>query len=466
VTLLLAVASPSAPAQEEPDTAPRPDVFRASASSLVASVQVDRDALLPVADLFRFIALDGEGTYESSTRQARASLLFPGNGLIKGPALACGTFGGQFPPEFAPILDACNQYQYPLTVFADDLTPDGTTTGALALGQPGDAISGHAVRATAHAGEDAATTDAELQDLRVLGLPGLGSLAALIPGLDVDASVLTIGSATSRTNQRIDHGALVVDAEAALSDVRLLGGLLRIGGLRSESHVTDDANGTRTATSSLEVSGVTVAGLPAQITEDGIVLGPSDGALGPILQQVAGLVNELLRSLNVTISVLDAEQELDRDGSAVAGANGLLIEVSLPVDGLPTLPLPIGDVDPNGLYVASIQLASTSALGSAFAVEPEETPPESLPFDGGFDGGGAPVDLGGFAPTFDAPPVDLPDVPTASPAPAKRPELTRSVRDLFGDRLGLLYLSLMFATLGLCILPRLTVPARLPGPHP
>src|SRR5687767_10326041 len=102
--LVLAVVTPPVPAVEPAgrvvDTVPRPDVFRGVATSQLISVEIDRDALLPVPDLFRFIALDGFGTYESSSQQARASLLFPGNGLIIGPSLACGTFGGQFPPDF------------------------------------------------------------------------------------------------------------------------------------------------------------------------------------------------------------------------------------------------------------------------------------------------------------------------------------------------------------------------------
>ena len=94
--LLLAVAAPS-PAQEQDTVPPARGVPRQGVLVQVMSVQVDRKALIPVPELFRFIALDGAGTYESSTRQARASLLFPGNGLILGPSLACGTFGAQFP---------------------------------------------------------------------------------------------------------------------------------------------------------------------------------------------------------------------------------------------------------------------------------------------------------------------------------------------------------------------------------
>ena len=97
---------------------------------------------MPVPDVFNFIALDGSAEYGSSSQQARASLLFPGNGVILGPSLACGTFGGQFPPQFKPILDTCLKYQYPLTVFADSFNPDNSTNGSLAFGTPKNDIQG------------------------------------------------------------------------------------------------------------------------------------------------------------------------------------------------------------------------------------------------------------------------------------------------------------------------------------
>jgi hypothetical protein len=468
VCLAMAVTAPSAPAQED-DTVPRPEVFRGSASSQVASVQLDREALLPVPELFRFIALDGASTYESSTRQARSSLLFPGNGLILGPNLACGTFGAQFPPEFQPILDACLQYKYPLTVFADDFEPDGATSGSVALGAPNDPVSGNAVRAQAHAGEDATTTDAALQDLRVLGLPALGPVTLPIPGVQMDTSLLTIDSATSRTDQRIVKGALITDAEATLSGVRMIGGLIQIASLRSASHVTDDAHGSRTAVPTLEMSGVTVGGVPAQITEDGLVVGSPDGATGPLAQQQQSQLNDLLRALDIRVTILGSEQATDQDSSAVASVGGLLVEFSRDVQGLPTIPGPAGELDPNGLYTGSLQLASTAVLGSAVTFDTEGVVPDvsELAGDVGFDGDSPALDLGPSA--VAAPPAAPTQPGTAAPsAPTEeqQQQLVRALGGLFGDRLGLVYLSLMFATLGCCLAPAFTVPARFSGRHP
>jgi hypothetical protein len=467
VCLAMAFTMPSAPAQEG-DTVPRPEVFRGSASSQVASVQLDRDALLPVPELFRFIALDGAGTYESSTRQARASLLFPGNGLILGPSLACGTFGAQFPPEFKPILDTCLQYKYPLTVFADDFEPDGASSGSVALGAPTDPVSGNFARAEAHAGEDATTTDAAVQDLRVLGLPAFGPIALPIPGLALDTSLLTVDSATSRTDQRIVKGVLVTDAEATLSGVRMIGGLIRIASLRSASHVTDDAKGGRTAVPTLEMSGVTVGGVPAQITQDGLVLGSPDGATGPLAQQVQSQLNALLRSLDVTVTMLGSEQATDQRDGAVASVGGLLVEFKRDVQGLPTIPGPLGELDPNGLYTGSIQLASTAVRGSAFTFDPDAFVDDvtgNIGSDVGYDPATS---------TFNMAPYDVaapsavaqPTTPVAPSAPEQEAQLVRFLGGIFGNRLGLLYLSLMFAVLGSCIVPAFAIPARFAGRLP
>jgi hypothetical protein len=442
-----------------------PDVFRGAASAQVASVEADRDALLPVDDLFRFIALDGSGVYEPDLQRARSSLLFPGNGLILGPNLACGTFGGSFPPEFAPILDACTKYEFPLSVTADASSPSQATDGGTSLGNPNDAVSAQAISATAHAAADGSRTTATVQGLRVLGLPALGTLSFLpLQELQLDPSVLAVESASSRTDQRIDAGVLVVDAESVLSGVKLVGGLVRIGSIRSHSHVTDDAKGTRTADATLEVSGVTVGGVPAQITDQGLVLGSPAG--GPLQQQLQTVLNQLLEALRIKVTLLDAQETKDDgQGRAVASAGGLLIEVAADAQGLPTLPGPLGDIDPNGTYVGSIQLGSTAAAGGATTFAVEETPPVDVPVDPGFEvpvDGGLSFDDGGVP--IDVPPTDggVAAPPTTSP-PA--PELIRSLTDLFGGRMGLLYLAFSFAVLGLCVAPRLTLPARFPGPR-
>ena len=452
-------------AQEEEDPLV-PEVFRGAASSQVASVEADRAALLPVDDVFRFIALDGTSVYETDLQTARASLFFPGNGMIQGPNLACGTFGGEFPPQFGPILTACSQFDYPLSVTANASTPDKATTGALALGAPTDPVSGKAVLAKAHAADDAATSDATMQDLRVLGLPGFGTVNLLpTEQLELDSSVLTVANATSRTDQRIDAGVLRVDTEAVMTGVRLIGGLIEIGSIRSTSSATDDAAGKRTADAALEIAGVTVAGMPAQITEEGLVVGSPAGS-GPLQQQLQDALNQLLAAMRIKVTLLDVEEVVDDGtGQAVASAGGLLLEVAADAQNLPIIPGPLGDLDPNGTYVGSIQLGATAA--SAGATNFAEETFEDVPFDVGLD---VPID-GGDA-TFGDVGLDfaLPDAgrvvaPTTPDSSESQQALVRNVTDLFGGRMGLIYLAFAFSVLGVCIAP-VTLPARLGGARP
>jgi hypothetical protein len=455
---------PGQSAAQEEDTVPRPEAFQGRAESLVAVVEVNRDALLPGEDLFRFIALDGLTTYEPTSQTARASLFFPGNGVVSGPNLLCGTFGASFPPEFQPILDACLAYKFPLVAVADAFENDDTAAGTVALGESGDPVSGNGAKAVAHAAEDSATTDAVVQDLEVLGLPDPASLTPQLSDLALDAAVFRIDSAASRTRQEIVKGSLLVRAESTMSGVHLIGGLMEIGSLRSISTVTDDGRGNRDVAATLDISGVTVGGVPAKITDKGLVLGTPEGG-GPLAQQQQAQVNELIQEIGLRVTVLPFEIDEDREGAGVASVGGLQIEFARDLSGLPALPaIPgLGSLDPNGTYTGSFVLAPTSALGLA-ATFPIESVPE-VPVDPGtLDPG---LSDGGFTDGLAAPAdVVSPELPgaTGSPgSPEQRALRARLLGGIFDDRIALVYLAMVFAVLGLCITPRLTLPARLPG---
>ena len=458
-------------AQEQPG--PRPDVFRASASSEVVSAFLDRAALLPVNDAFRFIALDGTGTYESSNQTARASIFYPGNGVISGPALACDTFGGQFPDQFAPILQACRQFDYPLTVFADSLHPDGTTTGSAQLGAPSDPLSAHAVRAVAHAAADASTSDAAITDLRVVGLPAIGAVGTSLPvpgAPELDPTILTVDDATSRTDQRIDEtGKLVVESRAVLEGVGLVGGLVHIASIRSVSTIVDDGQGGQTHEANLDVSGVTVGGVPAEITDQGLVIGSPTGAAGPLVQQAVGQLNDLVGGLGLHITTLRNEDGVDDSGVAFARSGGVLVEFDLDAQGLPVLPGPQGDIDPNGIYTAVIQLGDTGVTGLAATIEDAPFTPgtSTTPDVGSLTG---PVSSGiDQATPAPVPGLDVVDgsSPTASSGPSAGGQEVVAVSELLAPgRVRLLYLAFTLIALAVCLGPRFALPARFPGRTP
>jgi hypothetical protein len=449
----------------------RPDIFRSAASALGASIMADRAGLLPIPEVFRFIALDGSASYEGSNQEARASVLFPGNGVIQGPNLACGTFGGQAPPELGPIIEACLEARYPLTVYADSLDPEGSSVGSLVLGGRGDPVSGNAVRAAARAAVEATTTDAAMHELRLVGLEAARPSGLLpVPGLpELDATVLAIDSMTARTDQRIDEAStLVVEAVSTLQGVRLAGGLVEIGSIRSRSVVTDDGAGAQDHDATLEVSGVTVGGVPAQITEDGLVLG-SPGGSGPITEQLARGLNEMLGDLGVRITALAAESGVHDDGLAFASSGGVVVEFGFPLQGLPTVPGPMGDVDLDGFYEGTMVLGATGARGIAAAIPPFEVEPVA-PIAPDLAGGALP---GSPTPGFDAPSAGAPSAPVGSPGtppgrggPDTGPTQLASVLDPLVEDLRWLYLAMTLSALGLALSPRFTLPARLPRSVP
>ena len=468
-SLLLAFVSPSAGAQSDDDS-PAPEVFGANASARAISINLDRAGLLPVPDVFNFMALEGVGEFGSSSQQARASLLFPGNGALLGPSLACGTFGAQFPAQFKPILDQCLKYNYPLTVFADSFNPDSSTAGSLALGKATDDVSADVTTARAHATPRATTTDAVLNDLRVLGVPPFGPVA--IPGasdLKLDTSIADVDHATSRTDQRVAGGGIVTTAKVTLSGIKLVGGLIRIKSLTSESTVTDDANGKRTSAATFHASGVTVAGQPAEITNKGLALKDANTQ-----------INGVLKALNITVALLPTEETKgSATEAAKANVGGLIVSMARDVQGLPAVKfpdpsgqIPVNNLDLNGLYTLTVQLGLTGVLGSANNYGADDA---GLTDNGGAlgtDVGGDFTDNGGgfddSGSGFDSNGDSGGNVAVGPTRPlgngTQSGTLVRSLANDFGGRIGFLYLALMFAVLALCIAPRLALPARLPGP--
>jgi hypothetical protein len=448
-----------------------PDSFAGAASSQALGVAAITPALVPVPGLFDFGLVEGRGTYERSNQEGRASVFYPGSGVVTGPNLLCGTFlGPEIPPEgeplFGPIVRSCLQYQYPLSVTVDPLVPDAATEGGVQIGELSDPASFGAVGARAHAGEDATTTEAEVSDLRVIGLPALGSLEPLFELLSLpvpDATVFAVESMRATTDERIVDGALVADAHAAVTGVRILGGLVHIGSVISHSRIESRAGEAPVITTDLEVSGVELAGQPAQITEDGAVV--STGApSGPLVQQLLGGVADAVQDSGLRITVLP-EEEGESGGIPYAGVGGLVVEFTAPVTGLPPFPGPTGDADLNGDYGFRLQLGTTGVRGfaDAFSSSTPITRPPAAATGGGASApsgvGSAPSSGGGggvAAPAVTAAPA------AAAPAAAAA-EPAGFLEDLFAERLAFLYLAFTLTAMALCIAPRLSLPARLPA---
>jgi hypothetical protein len=221
------------------------------------------------------------------------------------------------------------------------------------------------------------------------------------------------------------------------------------------------------------VSDVTVGGVPAQITDEGLVIGSPTGADGPLRQQLATLVNDLVRGMGIQVTTLGVEEGEEESGLAFARAGGVLVQFDIDARGLPILPGPQGDVDLNGVYTGVMLLGQTGATGFAAVIEepPFEAGDVSSPdlsggaippaSDFGFDDTSTPpADSGGFD---DAP---AGDGETAAPGTTPTRRLASISEAIAASRIALAYLAFTLTAFAVCIGPRFILPARLPGSVP
>jgi hypothetical protein len=225
-----------------------------------------------------------------------------------------------------------------------------------------------------------------------------GSAATAFVGHQVDTIGLlpgfSIGSVrTTATARRINEANLEATATTEVSDLRLVGGLLRISQLTSEVTVGVSNGDLRATASKVDVSGVTLAGVPVGITAEGIVgLGQPLG-LAPVVDTLLGP----LLDQGIQVRVIPAS-EVVTDTMAVATGAALEIQAPLDVQGYPgTFSLTLGRA------TAALEVGPFGTGGDG-GTSGEVPPPD--------DGGGevALPDLGS-SPSFGS---DLPVVPVES----------------------------------------------------
>src|SRR5205807_4052444 len=111
------------------------------------------------------------------------------------------------------------------------------------------------------------------------------------------------------------------------------------------------------------VTGVTVAGVPAQIDDKGVHVA---GQNGPSLTQRVAQQGVDIRTVGT--------QRNDTTSLARSEATGLIVTFSLPVSGLPYVPNPLPSpfdavpgVNANGTYVGYVTLGAVGAVAGANA---------------------------------------------------------------------------------------------------
>jgi hypothetical protein len=269
VTLGLAVAPLHGAAQARPT---QPLVYSGSAAadgiSLLLTVPGAPlvDAPVDLSGPSAQVAGDSLGT---ST--GYAAFPDPGPLVVSAPGLVVGLLGqgaAGLPPINLPSLP-----NYPLIV-----TSDAGTTPTTSLGQPPVELN-----AESHPGVSKASGKVGFET----GVTGSAVVASSVARLTTS-----------------DTGATTT----AVADVQGIGvGPLTIGEIKSTATMGLDANGILTPSSTLEISGLKVGGIPIAVAPQGLIVGSQTIplALGPVF-------NSLLKAAGVTVEVQGAHRFPDR----------------------------------------------------------------------------------------------------------------------------------------------------------
>ena len=317
------------------------------ASSIITASLVD-DATAYAASAF-----DSTGGSE-----AQSAAVYPGNLVVQGPALFCTqVFTCPFtPPDYPLLADA----SYPRRNHAQ-ASSDQPTVGSGPV-----VVSPSTSTATAAADHNTATT-----------ATGATQLMAGTP------VAITVGASSALTRVTTTASSVVAHVESTVSDITIAG-LVHIGSVRAVDDITMVHTGKPVDVPHIVVSGVTVAGVAAQIDERGIHVG---GQNGPALTQRVAQQGIDIRTVGV--------QRTDTGSLARSDATALSLTFSLPVSGLPYVPNPlpapfdaVPGVNANGTYVGYVTLGAVGAvaganaepafaLGGAFPLASTPTPPSA-----------------------------------------------------------------------------------------
>ena len=162
----------------------RPEAFSGEAEAAVdlATTSIEKPVILPVPEAVHGRAPGGQA--RTSTRLARRSLarsiFYPGDAVIGGPNLLCGTFGGELPEQLAPVVDACTGLNVSAVRASRQHVPRSQHRRRHPAGRRSQQVSGNGATARGQASNDGVRTDAVVNDLEVAPFRG-GFPANFIP---------------------------------------------------------------------------------------------------------------------------------------------------------------------------------------------------------------------------------------------------------------------------------------------
>jgi len=363
--------------------------------------------------------------------EAQAASVFPGNLVVQGPALFCSQVFTcpATPPEYPLLADASYPRRGHAEASADQqpvgqgplvVTPSASTANATGDGNAGQTAAGS---------------------------------VAILSGTPV---AVTAGSSTAATRVTSTAASLLTHVESTVSDIDIAG-LVHIRSLRSVDDITVSATGRPIDHPQVTISGVSVAGVPAQIDDQGVHVA---GQNGP------SLTHEIAQQ-GVDIRTVGAQRN-DTSSLARSQATGLIVTFSLPVSGLPYVPNPLPSpfdavpgVNANGTYVGYVTLGAVGAVAGANA-QP------AFALGGTFPLTSPPVPAGTAAGAVaDNPVLGAPGAATVqAPQLGPRVGFIRSVLDGFTTDLADLYAALALGTVILFLGWRVTVAIRRSSQSP
>jgi hypothetical protein len=338
--LLGALAASGAPATPVggDETVTVPSFFEARTSAAGTSyTQFKSPNPLPVGPGAFFVAESPEaaGELSLSSGQARGSVFYPGPLFSGLPSLLC----------LAGVSPACDVSGFPTVAQAQHPgTPDArVVTDPMQYKDPASPVHFGVGEGVAHATD--ALDGGVASHGRVGGwavlppspaydviLQALQATLGSIPGAKItpDPALVSVGSSTaSERIVAVDGGAIRTEATAVIEDVRMLTGAVTIDSIVVTAAAVTDGEKVSKAVSSVRYGGVFVAGFPATIGPDGILLtgqGSKDafsqlnGAASAVAQAFAAATGKLRMELRS--GTAEAHQT---PGAPHSSADGLLL---------------------------------------------------------------------------------------------------------------------------------------------
>jgi len=288
-----------------------PSAFFAIANADGVHAMIEMKGYTVVDQLLDAGLPSAQATIDSlGTSAAYAAEPYPGDLVLTAPgtgAIATGGVCGPLKLSPCPAIP-----DYPL--IAQSTFP----------GQDSGSIDGAVTKLSAHSTDSSSSSNAET---------GLGDPATASGGRSTIASNVHHETAT---------GAVAASAESTVESLTLAD-VLRIGRAHASAKVTQAVGGSLTRESSLDVTGVTIAGQAVGLTDQGLLLAGTSTPLPPTSPLLG-----ILADRGITVRYLAPE-------TTPTGVVAPGIEVSFPVT-IPTAPKPAQ---------ASYVLGRASAFGSA-----------------------------------------------------------------------------------------------------